>query len=91
MILREICSLSNKEQNKEEKPVKIEKVAEDTGKLVGKGVRKSWKVAKSFGKGLVDTIDKREDRKDALPLACSHCGTSLPPDSKFCTSCGKKQ
>ena len=83
--------MSKTEQKKEEKPVKIEKVAEDTGKLIGKGVRKSWNVAKSFGKGLVDTVDKKEERKDKLPLACQHYGTSLPPDSKFCTNCGKRQ
>ena len=83
--------MSKTKQKKEEKPVKIDKVAEDTGKLIGKGVRKSWNVAKSFGKGLVDAVDKREDLKDTLPLSCSHCGTSLPLDSKFCTSCGKKQ
>ncbi|MGD8546301.1 MAG: zinc-ribbon domain-containing protein [Candidatus Bathyarchaeota archaeon] len=83
--------MSKTKQKKEEKPVKIEKVAEDTGKLIGKGVRKSWDVAKSFGKGLIDAVDKREDRKDTLLLSCSHCGTSLPPNSKFCTSCRKRQ
>lgn len=83
--------MSKTKQKKEEKTVKIEKVAEDTGKLIGKGVRKSWDVAKSFGKGLIDAVDKKEEPKDKMPLSCSHCGTSLPPDSKFCTSCGKKQ
>jgi len=83
--------LSKTEQKKEEKPVKIEKVAEDTGELIGKGIRKTWNVAKGFGKGLVDAVDKREERKDASPLACPHCGVSLPPNSNFCPSCGKKQ
>ena len=83
--------LSKKEPKKEEKPVKIEKVAEDTGELIGKGIRKTWNVAKSFGKGLVDAVDKREERKDPSPLACPHCGASLPPNSNFCPSCGKKQ
>lgn len=79
------------EQKKEEKPVKIEKVAEDTGELIGKGIRKTWNVAKSFGKGLVDAVDKREEGKDASPLACPYCGALLPPKSSFCPSCGKKQ
>ena len=83
--------MSKTEQKKEEKPVKIEKVAEDAGELIGKGMRKTWNVAKSFGKGLVDAVDKREERKDASPLACLHCGASLPPNSKFCSGCGKKQ
>lgn len=79
------------EPKKEEKPVKIEKVAEDAGELIGKGIRKTCSVAKSFGKGLVDAVDKREERKDASSLACPHCGASLQPNSKFCPSCGKKQ
>jgi len=83
--------LSKAKQKKEEKPVKIEKVAEDTGELIGKGIRKTWNVAKSFGKGLVDAVDKRERRKVALLLACPHCGASLQPNSNFCPSCGKKQ
>ncbi len=83
--------MSKAKQKKEEKPVKIEKVAEDTGELIGKGIRKTWNVAKSFGKGLVDAVDKREEPKAALPLACQHCGASLPPKSKFCPCCGKKQ
>lgn len=83
--------MSDGKQKKEEKPVKIEKVAENTGELIGKGIRKTWNVAKSFGKGLVDAVDKREERKDVSSIACSHCGACLPPNSNFCPSCGKKQ
>lgn len=75
---------------KKEKPAKIEKVAEDTGELIGKGMRKAWRVTKSFGKGLVETLEKREDQKDSESSACPHCGASIPPDSNFCASCGKK-
>jgi len=80
--------LSETEVKEKEKPVKLEKVAEDTGELVGKGLRKAWSVTKSFGKGLVDTIDKKEEPKDNK--ACPHCSASVSSDSNFCASCGKK-
>jgi len=82
--------LSESEAEKKEKPVKLEKVAEETGEVIGKGIRKTWKVAKSFGKGLVDTLEKKEERKDAASLTCPHCGASIPSDSKFCAGCGEK-
>jgi rRNA maturation endonuclease Nob1 len=82
--------LSESEAKKKEKTVKLEKIAEETGEVIGKGIRKTWKVAKSFGKGLVDTVEKKEQRRDAVSLTCPHCGASIPPDSNFCASCGKK-
>ena len=82
--------MSESEVKKKEKPVKLEKVAEDTGELIGKSLRKTWSVTKSFGKGLVDTLEKKEDKKDDASIACPHCGASLLPDSNFCASCGKK-
>ena len=66
----------------------IEDIAEETGELIGKGVKKTWSVMKSFGKGFVDTVDKKEDRKDVT--TCPYCASSVPPDSNFCASCGKK-
>jgi len=80
--------LSDSEAKEEKKPVKLEKVAEDTGKLVGKGLQKAWSVTKSFGKGVVDTIDKNEEPKTAI--TCPHCSASVSSDSNFCASCGKK-
>jgi len=82
--------LSETETEKKEKPVKLEKVAEETGELIGKGVRKTWNVAKSFGKGLATTIEKNEERKDVATLTCPHCDASIQQDSIFCASCGKK-
>lgn len=73
-----------------EQPVKLEKVAEDTGRLIGKGIRKGWSVTKSLGKGLVDTLEEGGDRKDRKSLGCQFCGASIPQDSNFCSSCGKK-
>lgn len=70
--------------------MKLEDVAEETGELVGKGIRKAWSVTKSFGKGLVDTLEKGEGQKDTASLVCQHCGASIPADSNFCASCGKK-
>jgi len=80
--------LSETKPKKEEKPTKIEKVAEDTGELIGKGVRKTWHITKSFGKGVLDSLEKKEEQKGASN--CSHCGASVSPDSNFCSRCGKK-
>ena len=44
--------MGESEVKKKGKPVKLEKVAEETGELIGKGLRKTWGVAKSCGKGL---------------------------------------
>jgi len=85
-----MSSTQEKKDKKEEKPVKLEKVAEETGELVGKGIKKAWSVTKSFGKGLVDTLEEREGQKDTASSLCPHCGASIPSDSKFCASCGKK-
>jgi hypothetical protein len=82
--------MSSEEEKKKEKTVKLEEVVEETGELVGKGLRKAWDVTKSFGKGLVETLEKREDQKDNEAPTCPHCGASIPPDSNFCASCGKK-
>ncbi len=76
------------ESKEKEKPCKLEDVAEETGKLVGKGVKKAWNVTKSFGKGLVGAVDKTD--KDSAPSACPQCGAPIPPHSSFCSSCGKK-
>ena len=80
--------MSKKEEKKEKKPVKLEEVAEETGELVGKGVKKTWRVMKSFGKGISEGIEGKEGRKDCFN--CPHCGASVPQDSRFCVSCGKK-
>jgi hypothetical protein len=82
--------VSSEEEKKKEKIVELEEAAEETGELVGKGLRKAWSVTKSFGKGLVETLEKGEDQKDKKSPACPHCGASIPPDSNFCASCGKK-
>jgi ribosomal protein L40E len=82
--------VSGKEENKKEKPAKLEEVAEETGEFIGKGLKKAWSVTKSFGKGVVETLEKEEDQKDNELPACPHCGASNPPDSNFCASCGKK-
>lgn len=82
--------MSGEEEKKKEKTVKLEEVAEETGELIGKGLKKAWSVTKSFGKGLVETLEEGEAQKDSKSLACPHCGGSNPPDSNFCASCGKK-
>ena len=82
--------MSEPEDKKKEKPVELEKVAEETGVLIGKCLKKAWSVTKSFGKGLVNTLDEKEEQRDVLSPTCPHCGVSNPPDSNFCASCGKK-
>jgi ribosomal protein L40E len=81
--------LSESETKKKEKPVKLEDVAQETGELVGKGIKKTWNVVKSFGKGIADTLEE-EERTDTADSACPHCGASNPPESNFCSACGKK-
>ena len=83
-------AMSSSKEKKEEKPVKLEDVAEETGELVGKGVKKAWSVLKSFGEGVADAVEMKEDQKDDAILACPHCGASIPPQSNFCAKCGKK-
>ena len=82
--------LSESEAKEKEKPVKLEDVAEETGEIIGKGLKKAWSVTKSFGKGLVDTLENVEKRKDSTPSTCPYCNSSVPPRSSFCASCGKK-
>ncbi len=78
--------MSNSEAKEEKKPLKLEKVAEDTGKFVGKGLQKAWNVTKSFGKGVADTLDKNEEPKETKN--CPHCSASVSSDSNFCPNCG---
>lgn len=76
------------EAKKEDEPVKLEDAAEETGAIIGKGVRKTWSVMKSFGKGLVDAIDSKEKPTDVT--VCPHCGAPTAPESSFCSECGEK-
>jgi len=48
----------------EEKKGKAEEVAEKTGEVIGKGVKKGWGVVKGFGKGMKDGVIKKEEDKD---------------------------
>ena len=48
--------MSSSKDEKKEKTVKLEDVAEETGELIGKGIRKAWSVLKSFGEGVADTL-----------------------------------
>jgi hypothetical protein len=82
--------LSESSVEEEKKPVKLEYVAEETGEVIGKGLKKVWSVTKSFGKGLVDTLEKPEEQKEPKPLTCPYCCASVSPNSNYCASCGKK-
>ena len=82
--------MSSSKDEKKEKTVKLEDVAEETGELVGKGVRKAWSVLKSFGDGVADAVEVKKERKDMATLTCPNCGASVPPSSNFCAKCGKK-
>jgi hypothetical protein len=80
--------LSEAETKERKKPVRLEKVAEDTGELVGKGLRKAWSVTKGFGKGVVDAIDKTKEPK--YIKTCPHCSASVSSDASFCAHCGNE-
>lgn len=81
-------SVSDSKAEEKKKPVKLEDVAEETGEVIGKGLRKAWNVTKSFGKGVADTIDTKESRVNII--ACPCCAAPIPSDSTFCSRCGKK-
>ena len=83
--------MGESEAEKNEKSVKLEKAAEETGELVGKGLRKTWNAAKSFGKGLVDTLEAKEEPKEASSSTCARCGAPVQSDSNFCAGCGEKR
>lgn len=48
-------------EEKEEKG-KAEEVAEKTGKLVGKGVKKGFGVVKAFGKGAKEAVTEKKKK-----------------------------
>jgi hypothetical protein len=48
----------------DKKKGKVEQVAEDTGKIVGKGIKKGFGIGKSFVKGTKDGLtDKKKKKK----------------------------
>lgn len=47
----------------EEKKGKLEKGAEKTGEVVGTGIKKGWGAVKGFGKGVKDSVTKKEDEE----------------------------
>jgi len=47
----------------EEKKGKIEKGAEKTGEVVGKGIKTGWGAIKGFGKGVKDAATKKDEEK----------------------------
>jgi hypothetical protein len=49
--------------NLAEKKGSAEEAAEKTGELVGKGLKKGFGVAKAFGKGAKDAVEKKEEKK----------------------------
>jgi len=57
----EVSVVGGKEK-KEEKG-KAEEVAEKTGKLVGKGVKKGFGVVKAFGKGAKEAVTEKKKKK----------------------------
>ncbi len=51
---------SSKDEEKKDKATALEDVAEETGELIGKSVKKTWNVMKSFGKGFAILLIKRK-------------------------------
>ena len=80
--------MNNQEKENERKPVKLEKVAEETGEMIAKGLKKTWDVMMSFGKGFVDTLNSEIEGGDEV--CCPHCGMSFSSKANFCAGCGKK-
>jgi hypothetical protein len=42
---------------------KVEDVAEKSGEMVGKGLKKGWGAVKGFGKGLKKGLEDEEEKK----------------------------
>ncbi|UCH37823.1 MAG: hypothetical protein JSV76_01205 [Candidatus Bathyarchaeota archaeon] len=82
--------MSKSETEERKRPIKLEDAATETGELIGKGLKKAWKVTKSFGTGLVDSLEEKTESKSHTPPKCQHCSTKVTPHSKFSASCGKK-
>ncbi|UCH32303.1 MAG: hypothetical protein JSV05_02690 [Candidatus Bathyarchaeota archaeon] len=81
--------MSEEKAQEKEKPVKLEGIAEETGELIGKGIKKTWNVMESFCKGLADTFELKTDQKNGAST-CSYCGAALVPQGNYCSRCGKK-
>ncbi len=54
-------SFSEAARMAEEKKGKAEETAEKTGELVGKGLKKGFGIAKAFGKGTKDALEKKKE------------------------------
>jgi len=48
----------------DEKKGSVEEAAEKTGEVIGKGVKKGWGAIKGFGKGVKDSVTKKEEGKE---------------------------
>ncbi len=60
----EIVDIREIENMADKKKGKAEKVAEDTGKIVGKGIKKGFGIGKSFVMGTKNAItDKKKKKK----------------------------
>ncbi len=59
----EIVDVEEVEYMVDKKKGKAEKVAEDTGKLIGKGIKKGFGIGKSFVKGTKDTVTDKKKKK----------------------------
>ena len=74
----------------EEKKGKAEETAEKTGALVGKGLKKGFGIAKAFGKGTKDAIEKKKEGTEISKVSIKPVrGTvnqtrSIWPDSGSC-------
>lgn len=52
-----------KKEKKEEKG-KAEEIAEKTGEVVGKGIKKGFGVVKAFGKGAKEAVTEKKKKKE---------------------------
>jgi len=51
------------EKKKKKEKVTIEEAAEETGKLVGKGIKKGFGIVKAFAKGADEAITEKKKKK----------------------------
>jgi hypothetical protein len=82
--------VSEADREEKRKPVTLEDVAEETGEVIGTGLKKAWNILESFGRGVADTLESADEPKEPQPRRCPHCRASAPPRANYCARCGTK-
>lgn len=64
MTTESLRGLDMADEQKPQEKGKTEEVAQKTGELLGKGVKKGFGVVKAFGKGTKDALTDKDKKKE---------------------------